>query len=92
MLSSRSLKLILDKLKDTYDYVIIDSAPVLLSTDAELASGLVDQVIMIVERKKTPTKILKKSAEILRQYSAETPYVILNKADFVPQRAKKKAA
>ena len=70
---------LLTQLKTQYDYILIDCAPTLQTTDSEIIAGQADKVVMIVEWAKTPQKKLKKIAEILRQFSKETPHVILNK-------------
>lgn len=81
LMTSNKFKSILETLKGNYDYVLVDSAPVLASTDAETVAALVDQVIMVVAYAKTSKKDLKKAAETLRQFAAEVPSVIINKAD-----------
>lgn len=78
---SDSFKKLLDDLRNHYDYVIIDSAPVLSLSDAEILSSLVDRVILVAEWAKTPQKKLRAAGEILRQFSKEVPSIILNKAD-----------
>lgn len=92
LMSSGQFAHLLSRLKSSYDYVVIDCAPVLLSSDAEMVSGMADQVIMMVERSRTPSKILKKSAEILRASAQDVPYVILNKASITPLPAHQNAA
>ena len=79
LVAGGALQKILEQLKTQYDYIIIDCAPTLQTTDSEIIAGYADKVIMIVEWAKTPQKKLKKIAEILRQFSKETPYAILNK-------------
>lgn len=79
--SSNLFKTLLDTLKETFDYVLVDATPVLNSSDAETVASLVDQVIMIVAYAKTPKKNVKKAADTLRQFAPEVPSVILNKAD-----------
>lgn len=79
LLASESFQRMMTNLKSQYDFVLIDCAPLLKTTDAEIISGLADQVVLVIEWAKTPKKQLKKVAEILRQYAKETPNVILNK-------------
>jgi succinoglycan biosynthesis transport protein ExoP len=66
-------------LKTQYDFIIVDCAPVLNTTDAEIIAAHVDQVVLVIEWAKSPKKYLNKVAGILRQFSKETPGVILNK-------------
>lgn len=77
--SADKLTKIIDMLKTQYEFVIIDCAPVLSTTDAEILAGIVDQVVLVVEHARVPKKHLNKVAVTLRQYAKETPSVILNK-------------
>ncbi len=81
LLTSDGFRTLLDGLKGNYDYILVDSAPVLNSTDAETVAGSVDMVVMVVAYARTSRKNLKKAAETLRQFAPEMPSVILNKAD-----------
>lgn len=79
LLASESFQRLVTGLKTQYDFVLIDCAPVLTTTDAEIIAGMVDQTVLVIEWAKTPKKKLKKVAEILRQYAKDVPNVILNK-------------
>ncbi len=81
LLTAERLRGLIDGLKESYDYILLDSAPVLASSDAETAARVVDMVIMVVAYARTSRKNLKKAAETLRQFAPEMPSVILNKAD-----------
>jgi len=80
-LMSAAFREVIDDLKTRFDYVLIDCAPVLKSSDAETVAGIVDQVTMIVATTKTSKKDLKKAGTTLRKFSKEVPSVILNRAD-----------
>ncbi len=77
--SSDRLAKAIDTLKTQYEFVIIDCAPVLNTTDAEIIAGIADQVVLVVEHARVPKKYLNKVAVTLRQFAKETPSVILNK-------------
>lgn len=81
LLTADSFRSLLDGLKGSYDYILVDAAPVLDSTDAETAAGVVDMVVLVVAYGRTSRRNLKKAAETLRQFSSEVPSVVLNKAD-----------
>lgn len=68
-----------DELKRSYDYIIIDSAAVLHSSDTEILAGLCDETVMVSVWAKTPKKLLMKAGEMLREFSKTTPSVLLNK-------------
>jgi succinoglycan biosynthesis transport protein ExoP len=81
LLTSDSLRAMLDTLKDNYDYILIDASPVLNSSDAETVAAITDMVVLVVAYGHTSRAKLKKAADTLRQFAQEVPYVILNKAD-----------
>lgn len=47
MLGSEKMKNLIDELKEIYDYILIDSPPVLAVTDAQIISTKVDGVIFV---------------------------------------------
>lgn len=79
LLASGRFENLLTALKSQYDFILIDSAPVNTTTDAEIIASLADQTILMVESKKTSKATLKKAATALRQYAKDIPSVILNK-------------
>jgi capsular exopolysaccharide synthesis family protein len=81
MLSSgERLRKAIDALKLQYEFIIVDCAPVMNTTDAEIMAGIVDQVILVVERAKAPKAQLLKVTGTLRQFAKDVPGVIFNKA------------
>lgn len=77
--ASERFRKVMETLKTQYDFIIVDCAPALDTTDAEIIAGHVDQVILVIEWAKAPKKYLNKVASTLRQFAKETPNVILNK-------------
>ncbi|MCB1680484.1 MAG: polysaccharide biosynthesis tyrosine autokinase [Alphaproteobacteria bacterium] len=69
----------LEMLKEEYDCIIFDCAPVLSVSDAEILAGLVDQVVLVLEWAKTPREEFVKAAETLRSLARNMPNVVLNK-------------
>ncbi|MCB1590825.1 MAG: polysaccharide biosynthesis tyrosine autokinase [Alphaproteobacteria bacterium] len=82
MLLAGRLNASLDILRENFECIIFDCAPVLTVSDAEILTGMVDQVVIVVESGKTPREEFKKSASILRNLARQTPNVILNKVKF----------
>lgn len=72
---------VLETLKGSYDYVLIDTAPILESSDAGTVASLADQTIMVVAAGHTSKADLKRASDRLRQFAKEYPAAILNKAD-----------
>ncbi len=78
MLNSASTELILQELLAEYDYVFIDSPPVLAVTDATILSTLVDGVVLIVNSGNTRTDLARKACEQLSKGNARLLGVVLN--------------
>lgn len=78
--SAERLRKTIDALKLQYEFIIIDCAPVMNTTDAEIIAGIVDQVVLVVERGKASKAQLVKITGTLRQFAKDVPGVIFNKA------------
>ncbi len=79
VMNGRGLQSLIDELKPRFDHILIDTAPVLKTTDAEIIASFVDQVVLIVEKKREKKYILKQVSETLRQRSKDIPSFVLNK-------------
>lgn len=78
LLGSAGMKDLLDRLYALYDFVIIDSPPVLGLTDSILLSSLVDGVILVVKAGQTPKNSILESKKLLTQINANILGVTLN--------------
>lgn len=78
LLGSKEMALLCDELSVSYDYVIIDSPPVLPVTDSLILSRKVDGVIMVVRSGETPGKAVREAVRRLEGVGARFLGVILN--------------
>ena len=67
LLGSTKMKTLLKKLATFYDYLIIDSPPVLAVTDANILSAEVDSTLLVVRANKSRRGQVKQSVERLRE-------------------------
>lgn len=58
LLSNGRLEVLLDELKQQYDYVIVDTAPTLLVTDTTLIAHLSDLIVFVTRANHTDKKLL----------------------------------
>ncbi len=65
ILNSPRLGELLDEARQRYDYVIIDTAPVVLLPDAQLISKWVDGFMMVIAADKTPKKMLEEAFNLM---------------------------
>ncbi|MBN2062860.1 MAG: CpsD/CapB family tyrosine-protein kinase [Deltaproteobacteria bacterium] len=63
LLGSDILEKTIKKATDTFDWVIIDSPPVLALSDATLLAPLCDTVLLVVRANSTPSKLIKETIE-----------------------------
>ena len=81
MLSSKSMGELLDTLKDSFDYIILDTPPVLAVTDSQILSTKADGTILVVRAEKTKKDSVKNSINLLKQVNANIIGTVLNGVD-----------
>lgn len=75
---SEWFKSFLEEVKEEFDYVLLDTAPLLVIPDSQIISSLVDGVILVVNGGKTTASELGKSAELLKRADANLIGAIFN--------------
>ena len=73
-------------LRDRYDYIVIDSPPVLLVTDASILAAICDLTILVVRQDKTGGQAMANSLERLAAFDANVLGVVFNGAKRKPRR------
>ena len=86
LLSSESMKKFIELLKMEYDYIMIDTPPVVPVTDGVIMSTYIDRVIMVCSSGELNIDMGKRAKESLEKVGANILGVVLNK---VPMNAKK---
>ncbi|HXJ94772.1 MAG TPA: polysaccharide biosynthesis tyrosine autokinase [Terriglobia bacterium] len=81
LLSSETMAKVLQQARDTFDYVILDSPPALLFTDATLLSTLADGVVLVVQWGVTGRGALLRSHRTLRTAGGRILGLVMNKVD-----------
>lgn len=79
LLASPKLIDLIDQAKKEFDFILFDTPPIAILTDAAILSGCVDGVVLVVESGKTPKKILNRIAKILSEAKARVIGIVLNK-------------
>lgn len=82
ILNSKRLIDLFQKLKDNYEYVIIDSAPILAVADTEVISNFVDGSILVTSSNSTEIEWAKQSISLLKHDHSTFLGVVLNNYDF----------
>ena len=81
LLSCKRMEEYLDKFKEVYDYIIIDTPPVCLVTDAQILAGKTDGVVLVASCKHVHKKALVQAKGLLENVEANILGVVLNKAE-----------
>jgi tyrosine-protein kinase Etk/Wzc len=78
LISSKRLDLFLSKLQEKYDYILIDSPPVIAVTDALILAKKVDLMTLVIRVGITDRDIIRRAKEILGNVHANIAGVIVN--------------
>jgi len=78
LLNSSRMRELINVLSTRYDYVIIDSAPVLGMSDSLILSVLVESVILVVKSGSTPADALTQTYKLLNNVNAKILGVVVN--------------
>jgi len=81
ILDHQSLKDLLNQLKSTFTFILIDSAPVMMLPDAINLSRVVDGVILVVKAGVTPKEVVKRASETIKDSGANLLGIILNNVE-----------
>lgn len=81
LLGSLKMKNLIKALESAYDFVLMDSPPVGMLTDAQLIAALSDGVLIVVASAGVTIEALNHSKHLLEQVNAKIVGVILNKLE-----------
>lgn len=81
LLTGRRLGELLDQLRRSYDYVLVDSPPLLVVTDAQLLAPQVDTVLLAVQWGATTKALAQNAVGLLRTVHADVAGVVLTRVD-----------
>ena len=81
LLGSQNMVDIFEELKQHFDYVLVDTPPVMPVTDAAVVSGKVDGTILIIASGEVSPSIAVEAKKRLEQAGAHMLGVVLNKVD-----------
>jgi succinoglycan biosynthesis transport protein ExoP len=84
LLTGPHMKEFLDKAKERFDFILIDTPPVGMLTDAVIMSGMTDGVIVVVESGRTSKRMLARIHQLLEHVKAKMVGVVFNKAPAGP--------
>lgn len=81
MLASSVMKQSLKEFEEFYDYVIIDTPPLLAATDAQILASIADATLLVVDIKKSKRRQVTEAKRRLDHVGAKLLGVVMNKVD-----------
>ena len=79
LISSARMKAFIDRVKPEFDWIVIDSSPVLPVADATVLGGMCDGVLLVVRASSTPSDMARKACREFKD--SQILGVVLNTAD-----------
>lgn len=83
LIGQEKFKKTIEALKEKYDYVIIDSSPILMVTDSILVSRVVDATILIAIYNKTRIDDLKSAVRKINYVGGNVAGVVVNRSKII---------
>ncbi len=81
MLSSGAMEAILKRCGEMYDYVVIDSPPIMSVTDGVILARQADAVVLVVRHGKSSKHVVRRARDILLRAGAGITGIVLNAVD-----------
>jgi polysaccharide biosynthesis transport protein len=81
LVGSKKMQETIASLREGYDYILIDSPPVMQVSDAVLLSTMVEGVVLVVSSQQTPKDVAKEACARLNYARAKILGVVLNRVD-----------
>lgn len=81
LLGSSKMRDFIDTLKEKYEYIIIDTPPIVAVTDAQLLASHADGSLLVVASSQVEREAAAKSKELLEKVDAKILGVVLNKLE-----------
>jgi capsular exopolysaccharide synthesis family protein len=82
LLSSQAMQTMLANAAETYEYIIIDSPPVLSVTDGVILARSMDAVVLVARHGKATKSVLRRARDLLVRAGAPITGIVLNAVDF----------
>jgi capsular exopolysaccharide synthesis family protein len=81
MLSSKTMGNLLETLKQSFDYIILDTPPVQAVTDSQILATKADGTILVVRAEKTKKDSVQNAVNLLKKVNANIIGTVLNGVD-----------
>jgi capsular exopolysaccharide synthesis family protein len=86
LLMSQQMRELISELRGGFDYIVMDTSPLLPVVDALALATVADKVLLIVEWGQTPRAAISEAFKVLRPEAHRVAGIVLNKVDFAQGR------
>jgi polysaccharide biosynthesis transport protein len=81
LLSSKKFNALIEKLKESFDYIVLDTPPTQAVSDALILGSMADATVYVVKADATPINVIKTGLSRLRHANANIVGITLNQVD-----------
>lgn len=81
LLGSIKMKNFIEELKNTYDFIVLDTPPIVLVTDAQIIAQYTDGCLLVISSGEAERDTVIKAKGLLEKVSAKILGVVINKMD-----------
>jgi exopolysaccharide transport family protein len=81
LLGSKYMRALIDAMREHYDFIVLDSPPLLAVPDAVALSHAVDGTIFLVRWAKTPRKVVREALKSIHTLGGKLAGVVLSRVD-----------
>lgn len=81
LLGSAKMKHFIEELKQIYDFIILDTPPITMVTDAQILAQYTDGCLLVVSSGEAERDLVIKAKDLLEKVNAKTLGVVINKMD-----------
>jgi capsular exopolysaccharide synthesis family protein len=82
VVDSHAMKRFVDTMKDLFEIIIIDSAPIVSVIDSEVLARVADGTLLVLSSKKTETKLINEAMEIVKNPQINFLGTVLNNFNY----------
>jgi capsular exopolysaccharide synthesis family protein len=81
LIGSDQMRKVINKLRTTFDHIVIDSPPIASFTDGVLLSAMCDGVVLVIHASECSRKVVLRSQQALEEVGAKVLGVVLNRVN-----------
>jgi len=81
LLGSTKMKNLIEEFKKTYDFIVLDTPPIIMVTDAQILAQYTDGCLLVISSGEADRELVIKAKSLLEKVNAKILGTVLNKVD-----------